>query len=76
MAVNDLTFNQLSTVLNSIVQQATGQQAQKVTNTAEFVSVAQTGAGKPDTIRFCEQFPRCFPEQFFPFVLIPESLAA
>ena len=47
MAVNDLTFNQLSTVLNSIVQQATGQQAtgqqaQKVTNTAEFVSVAQT----------------------------------
>lgn len=42
MAVNDLTFNQLSTILNSIVQQATGQQAQKVTNTAEFVSVAQT----------------------------------
>lgn len=42
MAVNDLTFNQLSMVLNSIVQQATGQQAQQVTNTAEFVSVAQT----------------------------------
>lgn len=42
MAVNDLTFNQLSKVLNSIVQQATGQQAQQVTNTAEFVSVAQT----------------------------------
>lgn len=42
MAVNDLTFNQLSTVLNSIVQQATGQQTQQVTNTAEFVSVAQT----------------------------------
>lgn len=42
MAVNDLTFNQLSTVLNSIVQQATGQKAQQVTNTAEFVSVAQT----------------------------------
>lgn len=42
MAVNDLTFNQLSTVLNSIVQQATGQQAQQLTNTAEFVSVAQT----------------------------------
>ena len=42
MAVNDLTFNQLSTVLNSIVQQATGKQAQQVTNTAEFVSVAQT----------------------------------
>lgn len=42
MAVNDLTFNQLSTVLNSIVQQATGKHAQQVTNTAEFVSVAQT----------------------------------
>ena len=42
MAVNDLTFNQLSTVLNSIVQQATGQKVQQVTNTAEFVSVAQT----------------------------------
>lgn len=42
MAVNDLTFNQLSTVLNSIVKQATGQQTQQVTNTAEFVSVAQT----------------------------------
>lgn len=42
MAANDLTFNQLSTVLNSIVQQATGKQAQQVTNTAEFVSVAQT----------------------------------
>lgn len=42
MAVNDLTFNQLSTVLNSIVKQATGKQAQQVTNTAEFVSVAQT----------------------------------
>lgn len=42
MAVNDLTFNQLSMILNSIVQQATGQQAQQVTNTAEFVSVAQT----------------------------------
>lgn len=42
MAVNDLTFNQLSMVLNSIVQQATGQQTQQVTNTAEFVSVAQT----------------------------------
>lgn len=42
MAVNDLTFNQLSKVLNSVVQQATGQKAQQVTNTAEFVSVAQT----------------------------------
>ena len=42
MAVNDLTFNQLSTVLNSIVQQATGKITLTPTNTGEFVSVAQT----------------------------------
>lgn len=41
MAVNDLTFNQASTVLNSIVKQATGQTVQTPTNTAEFVTVAQ-----------------------------------
>lgn len=39
---NDLTFNQLSTVLNSIVSQATGKSTIMPTNTAEFVSVAQT----------------------------------
>lgn len=43
MAVNELTFNQLSTVLNSIVQQATGKVALTPTTTAEFVSVAQVG---------------------------------
>lgn len=42
MATNDLTFNQAATVLNSIVKQATGQTTQLPTNTAEFVSVAQT----------------------------------
>lgn len=42
MATNDLTFSQTATVLNSIVKQATGQTAQLPTNTAEFVSVAQT----------------------------------
>jgi hypothetical protein len=42
MAVNDLTFNQVSTLLNSVVQQATGKAAITPTNTAEFVSVAQT----------------------------------
>jgi hypothetical protein len=42
MPVNDLTFNQLSTVLNSIVSQATGKAALTATNTHEFVSVAQT----------------------------------
>jgi hypothetical protein len=42
MPVNDLTFNQLSTVLNSIAAQATGKAALTATNTGEFVSVAQT----------------------------------
>lgn len=42
MAVNDLTFNQLATVLNSIASQATGKTALTATNTGEFVSVAQT----------------------------------
>lgn len=36
-----MTFNQASTVLNSIVKQATGQEAIAPTTTAEFVSVAQ-----------------------------------
>ena len=43
MAVNDLTFNQLSTVLNGIVKQATGVDPLTPTNTAEFVTVAQMG---------------------------------
>jgi hypothetical protein len=42
MAVNDLTFNQIATVLNSIVSQATGKTALTATNTGEFTSVAQT----------------------------------
>lgn len=43
MAVNDLTFNQLSTVLNAIVSQATGNSNITPTTTSEFVSVAQVG---------------------------------
>lgn len=39
---NELTFNQLSTVLNSIVAQATGKAPITATNTGEFVAVAQT----------------------------------
>ena len=39
---NDLTFTQLSTVLNSIVSQATGASAQAVVDTSTFVNVAQT----------------------------------
>lgn len=42
MPVNDLSFNQLATVLNSIASQATGKAALTATNTGEFVSVAQT----------------------------------
>lgn len=41
MAVNDLTFTQIATVLNSVQQQATGQAAIAATNTSDFVAVAQ-----------------------------------
>lgn len=43
MAINTKTFNQLATVLNSIVSQATGGAAVTATNTSQFVSVAKTG---------------------------------
>lgn len=39
---NDLTFTQLSTVLNAIVSQATGAASQAVVDTSTFVNVAQT----------------------------------
>lgn len=39
---NDLTFTQISTILNSIVKQATGQNALAATNSYEFVNQAQT----------------------------------
>lgn len=42
MAVNDLTFNQLATVLTGIVNQATGAAVQAPINTAQFVTVGQT----------------------------------
>lgn len=42
MAMNDLTFEQCSALLNSVVSQATGKTALTATNTSEFVSVAQT----------------------------------
>lgn len=41
MAVNDLSFSQIATVLGSIQAQATGQAAVTATNTSEFVVVAQ-----------------------------------
>jgi len=40
MARNDLTFNQVATLLNSVQQQATGQAAITATNTSEFVQAA------------------------------------
>ena len=42
MAVNNLDFNQLATVLNAIVKQATGQTQMVATNTSEFVSIGTT----------------------------------
>lgn len=41
MSVNNTTFQQIATVLNSIVHQATGADVLTPTNTAEFVSVGQ-----------------------------------
>lgn len=43
MAVNDLTFNDLSTVLNAIVEQATGEAQQTPVDESSFVTVAQVG---------------------------------
>lgn len=41
MSVNSLTFEQCSTILNSLVQQATGRQS-VISTEADFISVAQT----------------------------------
>ena len=40
--MDSLSFNQLSTVLNAIVKQATGQSEAAVVDTSSFVSVANT----------------------------------
>lgn len=42
MPVNDLSFNQLSTVLTDITQQATGQKALAPVTTSDFISLATT----------------------------------
>lgn len=42
MAVNDLTFNQLATVLTAITAQATGTSNLAVTDTSTFITVGQT----------------------------------
>ena len=41
MAVNSMTFEQISTVLNSLYQQATGRANLTAQTTGDFVSVAQ-----------------------------------
>lgn len=43
MAVNTMTFNQLATVLSSIVSQATGKTGLTATDTSSFVSVGKLG---------------------------------
>lgn len=43
MAVNDLTINQISSVLGEIVEQATGSKPMDVIDTSSFVTVAQIG---------------------------------
>lgn len=40
--VNDLSFNQVATILNAIQEQTTGQKAITATNTKDFVACAQT----------------------------------
>lgn len=42
MAVNDLTFNQLATILNTITSQVTGVDSITPVNTSEFITVGQT----------------------------------
>ena len=42
MSANELSFEQLSTVLNAITAQATGAKPMAVTDTASFITVAQT----------------------------------
>ena len=43
MATNDLTITQISTLLNSVVAQATGKASMSTVNGADFATVAQVG---------------------------------
>lgn len=47
MSVNTMNFAQIASVLNSIIKQATGQNALTPTNTNEFVSAGQTALALP-----------------------------
>lgn len=42
MSVNDLSFNQVATLLNAMEKQVTGRETLTATSTSEFVSVAQS----------------------------------
>lgn len=42
MAVNDLTFEQISTLLNGFISQATGKTPISAANTSDFVTIGQT----------------------------------
>lgn len=55
--MNDLTQNQLATVLNAIAEQATGQKQIAPINSSEFVAVAQTAllAGYDNVIKAISQ---------------------
>ena len=67
MAVNDMTFNQLSTVLAAITSQATGSAVLAPVDTASFVSVAQT-ALKTGYDPIINAVSQVLPARFFPFV--------
>ena len=82
MSVNTLTFEQIATVLSSIVQQATGQAAITATTTGDFVSLAQTAlsAGNDavmtaisNVISHTVFAMGCFPN--FPFTVFPNGQA-
>lgn len=49
-SVNNLNFNQISTVLTSIVEQATGEKVLTPTTTGDFVSVATTALKMEPTL--------------------------
>ena len=54
---NELSFNQVATILNEVQKQATGQSALAATNTAEFVTAATTTlkAGEDPVLRALSQ---------------------
>ena len=69
---NTLTFDQISTVLNDIVKQATGMETMKATDTSSFVAQAQTALlGMTGSWILSLRF---LIARFFQCVLIPQNL--